>query len=412
MTNWKERLEKVLSIAFPVKKREIAILLGVLFLLWFFSHLTQDNQSFSRLKKPVFGDKEQEVNLTYQYRGKHHFSEDIAILLPVQTAGEEEALKLLDKVAEQIVENTILPQLQTNIKKLELPKSRQEVTIQYRVLPEGVWTKEGEWNYFALFSQKEEVEIEIILDLKYLDKSKSKHFKKTLSADDFSESYVKSLLHRQIQEQLQKQLMTENTELVLPKAFQGGELDWRSVQTNIGFVQFLGFMLFSVLFFSGLSRLADRERREKIKKRYLRDFTQMLHRLVLLLRSGKSPYSALLELSCDTDGYGQEFAAAMEKCHNLLYHQESFDKSLDVIYQDCPHSEIEQFQKLMKLADQKGDEWSILYLEQLRDDMFGQRLRQANEMMQKMSSRFVFPMVLFLIIIIILTIFPTFQSGF
>lgn len=100
MTNWKERLEKVLSIAFPVKKREIAILLGVLFLLWFFSLLTQDNQSFSRLKKPVFGDKEQEVNLTYQYRGKHHFSEDIAILLPVQTAGEKEALKLLDKVAE------------------------------------------------------------------------------------------------------------------------------------------------------------------------------------------------------------------------------------------------------------------------------------------------------------------------
>lgn len=412
MESAKEKIVSIIDRAFPVKKREIAILLGLLPILWLLSLLAEDKGVVHRLQRPGFAESEQQISLNYQYTGKYAFKNDISVTLPRQPAKETEVDELLEEAGDEVLQKSILPQLKAEIKKPVLPSSWREIEIKYRISPETAWTAERDWNYFSMFAEKDTAEVEVFVDLKYQEKNKTVSTKHILKAQDFSQEYVQELVHRRIQTEIAGQLKKENSELVLPQKMQGGEIVWKGSQTHIRFGNFFLILLVATLLFSVLSRLAEKERRELNKKRYLRDFNQMLHRLVLLLRCGKSPFSALLELSKEREGYGKEFTLALEKCYSRLYHQQSFESSLSIFHEACPESEIEQFQKLMWMAHQKGDEWSMVYLEQLRDDMFAQRLRSANEGMQKMNSRFIFPMVLFLIIIIILTIFPTFQSGF
>ena len=171
----------------------------------------------------------------------------------------------------------------------------------------------------------------------------------------------------------------------------------------------LGFLI-AVLLLSILSRAAAAEKKKEQEKRYLRDFTQMMQHLVLLLKCGKSPFAAISSICKSQAGFGAEFSLALESCRHGLYHQEPFAAVIQVFYRICPLPDIQQFERLLIMAQERGDEQSILYLEQLKDKLFADRLRRGHEYMQKTTSRLLFPMLLFLIIIIVLTIFPAFEG--
>lgn len=406
----KERIKILLEKAFPEKRKEILILLALLPVIVLLSLLGNDSRQIRSLDLPAFSETDQQVLLSYDFQGKNKVSDSVSVLLPRKKPTEEQIEKMLQNIKEVFTQEVILKQLQAKIKgKPNFPTSWQEVKIKYRFQPANMLTAEGEWNFFELFEGNSR-EIQIDIGFEYGEQRFFSSISHTLTIDDFDEEYQKVLLQKAVQTGLYGGLTGEEEKLELPEELYGGKLRWSSYQNRMSPVQILFMMVVAVFLFSALSRIAAREKKEMSRKIFLRDFSHMLHRLVLLLKCGKNPYSAMMEVCHDQVGYRQDFRDALEICYQKLYHQESFSGATEVFYQMCPEMEINQFQKLINMAYEKGDEWSVIYLEQLRDDMFTARLRRANEQTQKATSKLMFPMVLFLIVILIMTIFPSFHS--
>ena len=400
-----------LQFFFPEKQREILLLLLLLPLIGLLSFCSRDNQKISALVRPGFQEAEKNVVLSYWYQGEKQFSGSLPIHLGTKDEAREIIRRKLEAAAAEFQVKILRRDEKAKIEKARyLPNRWRGIEVEYQYQPADLFLAEGEWNYFELFRTKQQREIKIRAVLRYQEERAAVEVAETLRAEDFTEEYVQKLLTKQLKLAITNLEKEKTPELILPAEVAGGRLRWTALQSggSLGGMM-LGFVI-AVLFLSILSRAAAREKQKEREKRYLRDFTQMMQHLVLLLKCGKSPFAAVSGICGSTAGFGPEFVLALETCRQGLYHQEPFAAVIQVFYRGCPLPDIQQFERLLLMAQERGDEQSILYLEQLKDKLFADRLRQGHEYMQKTTSRLLFPMLLFLIIIIILTMFPAFEG--
>lgn len=405
------KAQAALQFFFPEKQREILILLLLLPLIGLLSFCSRDNQKISALARPGFQEAEKNVVLSYRYQGEKQFSGSLPIHLGIKDETGEIIRRKLEAAAAEFQVKILQRDGKVKIEKARhLPNRWQGIEVEYQYQPAELFLAEGEWNYFELFRTKRQREIRIRAVLRYQEESAAVEVAETLRAEDFAEEYVQKLLTKQLKLAITNLEKEKTPELILPAEAAGGRLHWMALQSggSLGGMV-LGFVI-AALFLSILSRAAAREKQKEREKRYLRDFAQMMQHLVLLLKCGKSPFAAVSGICGSTAGFGPEFVLALETCRQGLYHQEPFAAVIQVFYRVCPLPDIQQFERLLLMAQERGDEQSILYLEQLKDKLFADRLRQGHEYMQKTTSRLLFPMLLFLIIIIILTMFPAFEG--
>lgn len=412
MEKLKGELSTILCRLFPEKRKEIFILLALLPILWFLSLWGSAGQKVESILRPGFQEDKESLVLSYEYRGKYGFSDTIRVDLK---QGEEEASIIKEKLQQTAQDFARIFLSQKLVQDISqgpvLPRRWRQVDISYSFWPENLLLEGGDWNYFDLFGQEEARPVKIRVSMEY--ESVRVDFEKAwlLQADAFTESYVQGLIKKKIARQIGLLENDKGRALVLPSRLAGGDLYWKSFESRVSPKQMLGFMLVFTLMMSLLSKASAREKKRQGRQRSLRDFTQMLHHLVLLLKCGQSPYSALITICQNTGQFASDFKTGLEDCYQKIHHQEKMELAIAAIYDQCPLAEIKRFKQLFLMAYERGDEWSVVYLEEFRDELFAKRLRQANEHMQKAASRLVFPMVLFLIIIVIITIFPTFEQG-
>ncbi|RRD94358.1 hypothetical protein EII17_08440 [Clostridiales bacterium COT073_COT-073] len=411
MKNIRHKGIEVFQQLFPEKGRTILFLLVTLLAVWLLSLWRSHPLPVASLPRPGFQEKEQKTELTYEYRGREIFTDRLSISLRKKQDDSRQVQQKLIKTAEDFKYIFLNSRRLAKIdKSFYLPAYWRETQINYIFEPENLFCENGDWNYFELFDQQSGREIKITVILRHGAEQFS--FTETLKLEEraFTKEYIGELLHRQLSQDVEKKQLQNSQELVLPQQFAGGKVRWQRGGNQVSAGQMAGLLLLLAVILSFLSRTAAQERKKQQQNWYLRDFTQMLHHLVLLLKCGRAPYSAILEVCQKTGHFGNEFRKAAEICCQKLYHQESMSMAIAIFYQQCLLPEIKRFEQLFLMAYERGDEWSIRYLEEFRDELFAGRLRRANETMQKASARLVFPMLLFLIVIVILTIVPAFEQ--
>ena len=404
-------VQAALRFLFPEKRKEILILLALLPLIGLLSFCGRDNQTISGLRRPGFLETEKNVVLSYFYQADLSFSGSLPVHLGLKDEAGETIRRKLEAAAAEFEAKVLRWDRQTKITKAKYwPNRWRGMEVEYQYQPENLFLAEGEWNYFELFRERRSREIKIRAVLRYQEESAVVEMTETLRAEDFAPEYVQALLAKRLKREIASLEKEKTPELILPVELAGGRLRWTALQSRSGPSDMALAFIIIALFLSILSRAAAREKQKEQEKRYLRDFTQMMQHLVLLLKCGKSPFAAISGICGGTAGFGPEFKLALETCQQELYHQKPFAAAIKAFYQVCPLPDIQQFERLLLMAQERGDEQSILYLEQLKDKLFVDRLRQGHEYMQKMTSRLLFPMLLFLIIVIVLTIFPAFEQ--
>lgn len=411
MAKIQNQVRAVLQFFFPERQREILLFLLFLPLIGALSFCGRDQQEIGALARPGFQETEKNVILSYQYQGEKPFSGNLPIHLGIK---DEEGAVIREKLTQAAAEFQATVLRRDTKDKIEkaryLPSQWRGIEVEYQYQPADLFLAEGEWNYFELFREERQRKIKIKAVLRYQTESAAAEITEDLRAEDFADEYVRELLAKRLKQTITGLEQEKTQELNLPAELEGGRLRWTALQSesSLGSMA-LGFVV-AALFLSILSRAAAREKQREREKRYLRDFAQMMQHLVLLLKCGKSPFAAVSGICGSTAGFGPEFALALESCRQGLYHQKPFAAVIQVFYRICPLPDIQQFERLLLMAQERGDEQSIVYLEQLKDKLFADRLRQGHEYMQKTTSRLLFPMLLFLIIIIILTMFPAFEG--
>lgn len=411
MEKIRNQVRSVLQFFFPEKQKEILLLLLLLPVIGLLSFCSRDYQKISTLARPGFREPERNVVLSYQYQGEQELSGSLSIHLGIKDEDREVIRQKLEQAAVEFRTKILQRDNKSKIDRNRyLPSQWRGIEVEYQYWPADLFLAEGEWNYFELFREQRKREIKIMAVLRYQEESVATEVIEPLQTEDFSEEYVQKLLAKQLKTKIAVLEQEKTPELTLPEQLAGGRLHWTALQSG-GSLSGMGLgFLIAVLFLSILSRAAAAEKKKEQEKRYLRDFTQMMQHLVLLLKCGKSPFAAISSICKSQAGFGAEFSLALESCRHGLYHQEPFAAVIQVFYRICPLPDIQQFERLLIMAQERGDEQSILYLEQLKDKLFADRLRRGHEYMQKTTSRLLFPMLLFLIIIIVLTIFPAFEG--
>ncbi len=411
MKKLKNKIKSVLGELFPEKQREIIILLVILPFLWLLPLLTGNDQPLTTLLRPGFQEAEKNVMLSYRYQGEEEFSGSISVRLRQKEEEGSELRRKLERLAAELKEKVLNRNLQAKIDSARiLPKQWRGVGVEYEFVPAGLLLENGEWNYFELFQTEKQREIVIRAVLRYQEEMAETEVRETVGKADFAPEYIRELLKKSLRRQMAALEREKTAELTLPKRLENGRLEWTALKSEANWQGLFPALLVAIPFLSLLSRAAAREKKRKEEKRYLKDFTQMLQQLVLLLKCGKSPFSAIDMICRKSSGFGRGFTLALESCRQKIYHQEPFAVAIGELCRFCPLPELQRFEQILLMAYERGDDRSILYLEQLKDELFADRLRRSHEYMQKTSSRLIFPMLLFLIIIIILTIFPAFEQ--
>lgn len=409
--DWNKQCTELLKTLFPEKRKEILILIIILPVLWLFSLFAADHKEIHTLLRPGFQESERKVVLTYEYQGKKAFDNSMTVALKKYEQEPAIIRQKLERTAEDFRKMFFTAERFKRISgPPNFPKRWQEAEIEYHISPDNMQLPEGDWNYFELFRKQAERELEVEVSLRNREEEVSFTERVRIRAEDFDETYRQSLIHKQIAKEIALLQEEESSKLTLPTEFAGNNIKWKAMQSKITFKEMLAFMLIFLVIMSALSKAAAKEKIRQKHRRYLRDFGQMLHHLVLLLKCGKNPYSAIVTACQNKGKFDMDFKEALQECYQKIAHQETMKTAIAVFYEKCPLPEIKRFEQIFLMAYERGDEWSIHYLEQFRDDLFAKRLREINEYMQKATSRLVFPMVLFLIVIIILTIVPAFEG--
>lgn len=408
-------MKRVISFLFPEKGRLFLILTISLICLYLISGLTNHQQIIEKLEKPAFDQEKRQALVHYEYYQSGRKTED-TLTVDVEhrpLEGDEQLTAIVNEFVDQFEGQM------ENFKRIDraiwLPSRYRQVRLKYRFLPATVVDKEGWVYYHRLFEkggEEEEVVVTVVIMASYQKLRAEREIKIKLSKAAFTESYIQEDTKRAIAEQVALASKVEGKAVVLPEDWQGEKIKWLEGSKPVSLIYFPVVLVIIIGVMAIFSRQLERQKEDLAIKRYRRCFLQFVHHLILLLEAGKNPYNGLLEATSNRKYNQPVFQRALDSCHHHLEHQAKMETALAGLYDAYHLPEVKLFTQYFLMAYHRGDEMSIQYLKQLQADLFRERLTKASVIVQKATSKLIFPMLIFLLIIIGLTLFPTFRQGF
>lgn len=394
---------------FPEKRKEIAVVFLLSWAVWAFFYF-QSEKSLEKILRPIFSEDRKSAFLEYEWQGERRIQDRITIPLIERKTEGEERKKQLELLAERMKKKVLVKERWLN-RAVSLPKTVSGVSLHYRIEPETAIFDNGDWNYFGLFAKEDSRTIKIFATLSAEEVEVPLQVEWQIKKAEFRTEYLQELLEKGLMMVIADAQDNNLEWLVLPTNLNGGQIRWKLFQGKISLSEMMGFSLLILGMLAILSRSVRKEKKQRQKKHFLQEFMQFLYQLVLMMRAGQSPYQSLYRICARAHSSCPQFRDCMQECYQRLSHQEPLERAIAVFEKPYKIEEIQRFTVVLERGHQKGDEWSIRYLEELKDSMFEARLRKAEESMQKASTRLVFPMVMFFIIIVVVTIFPAFAQS-
>ena len=224
-------------------------------------------------------------------------------------------------------------------------------------------------------------------------------------------------LHQLIAESGEK----EGTELLLlPMEVNGHTLDWKNKESNLPIQLFLLGMVI-VCLLPVLEKEREKEAKEKRQAQLMREYSEMVNKLALLLGAGMTLQGAWRQI---TKNYSEEKIKKRggERIvyEEMLIAQREIEngkgeiKAYEAFGERC---ELQKYRKLSSYLVQnlkKGNKGLCELLERESAEAFAERKNMAQQLGEEVGTKLLFPMLLMLGIVILIIMVPavlSFETG-
>lgn len=409
--NMKERGKRMVIKMFPVYTREILIAIGVISVLLTIQAITWEKPvEVQELSRPSFMEGDNEVKLYYDYI--EIGGEPIVLDLPALDIEKSKIQSLLEKRSEEVTEYIVggFDEEQMIDNRLVLDTKHKECLITYKFYPQELVTSEG-WLLIEAF--KEEEEIIIGFELEIMDEERNKYtqsdsvlitINKKQFTDEYKIAYSKYLLN------LYQEAINESDEEIfsLPKEF----IFYNKKPTGV-LLYMSGIMISVIIFLIMISNLENAVNMLDDKGRRKNNLTYFINNFLILYRTGmtitKSFQYALsnrIQALDEKDLMYEE----LNKLQNYLTGNPNLIDCLNQFVQIFDCTDAYRFKRLLLQNQKQGDDQLVNQLEYMTGSMWDKRIRTARKEGERASSKLVFPMLLIFIVILILTIVPSFME--
>lgn len=399
-------------------KRYIAVgtVTAVLILAAMISSYLSD-LTISKVTRPEAGSSGRVIPVTVQGKYKGHTVESSENLnISAIVLSEKQKKKKLSAFAE-LLPDKIAPMNSNDVRiikdDISLPKKDTETGIEMRweSSDPAVLSEEGRLNVIPLQEENETITLSAVLTLE----SVSYQTSFDVVVGDFPDSYDTSVKNqiRTVVEQISE--TSEGGTVVLPdQSADGITLKWsRRDDSNAKLLLTAGLIMFFCLF-AGRYEKAKKNAKQ-YRESVVADFPAVVDKLVLLLNSGLTVYSALMRISSDYEDeklYGRspaalEIAAIGQRVQNtnssVIDEWKQFATRME-------SSDILRFCTILEDNMSKGSELSMK-LENESDELRELRRKNVQQYIRMIDSRMMIPMMMMLLSLVLVTVAPVI-TGF
>lgn len=375
------------------------------------------DRSISSVTRPDAGSSGVTVPVTVQGKYKGHTVESTENLnISAMVLSEKQKKKKLSAFAKKLPD-TVAPLNQNGVRMvtddIELPKQDGETGIEMRweSSDPSVLSESGKLDIIPLQGGNETITLSVILTLESVSSQTSFE----VFVGDVPESYDTSVRNqiRSVVEQISDN--SEGGKVVLPEQSADGiELKWFRREDSKAVLLLIMGMLLLLCLYAGRYEKAKKDAK-KYRESVASDFPSVVDKLVLLLNSGLTVYSALMRISSDYEDESQyrdspaaaEIAAIGQRVQNtnasIIDEWKQFAIRME-------SSDILRFCTILEDNMSKGSELSMK-LENESDELRELRRKNVQQYIRMIDSRMMIPMMLMLLSLVLVTVAPVI-TGF
>lgn len=371
--------------------------------------------SLGEVERPRAGENDRSVpvRVEAEYDGQE-VTREFSINIAATLLTDEEKDQILKDFAEELPDR-IAPAsggTRTVSGNLNLPERDDETGIEIRWTsgnPE-VLNEEGRVDITGVDGDSVTVELEVGLRLD--DRTLETSFDVVVVN---SETLYRSSIDRQLEELVESlSSSTEGDRVVLPEETEGGvKLSWKTGGSSA--VPFILLMGMAGVMYVYSSRY-DRARKESraYREAVIMEFPNVVDKLVLLLNSGLTVYSALMRLSGDSDPQKGKLSPMASELYMIGQRVKETNASVirewKAFASRMESADILRFCTILEDNLSKGSELSMK-LENESENFMDMRRKQVQHHIRMIDSRMIIPMMAMLMSLILVTISPVI-TGF
>lgn len=409
----RERMKQFIYYLFPVYTRQCIIGIGVIGLLLLVSaFFHEQGESVTGINRPKFNDKTQHVTV-YADIGE---SERIPVQMEVEPVKptDEEMQRYLEDVNKQWRERVIqyytsFPNIKGPLRTYEnLNKEQTDIQV------EGYW-EAGQWiddeGWIDIQGWTEGTK-EFIYNSTWTYKGHQLMDRQVVTIDykQITEGYKRAWYQRDIRTEWmqQKEQKELETRLELPK--QDKIHYYTSNDTGWG-KKSIGVLLLVGLFVIVLSRNEKKEKQALYEKEMQCHFMYLSQDMVMLYQSGATVYTALylsLKQRQPLLRGGTRSKEGIDKLCDMMTQEQPIRDVMETFKGIFNFREGKSFSRLLIQGNYYGDHQLSEQLSRISENMWEERIRRARKESEKASSKLMFPMLIIFVVIIMLTVIPTF----
>lgn len=402
-----KRLQQLLKLLFPIHTNEIAIVLLVLVLLFTVQFLTgNESEIINSIHRPSFFNGDEKLTLYYEDENLELYKQPLSITIDRADVKQKEVDKYLEIVSE-VISNRLATQYSSYELiegAIDLPEKYEKCKVLYKLLPNRLISQEG-WINYALIDESEMITIDY--EIVFGENNKSGSVDIEIDINNISDEYKQKYLENNIISDIQ----------VLNESIEGDviELPGKVTFYNSGENDSLGYLIFLwllIVICCSMIAYYELRLRNKVKKsRKKIEITYLINSFILLYQTGMTMQKSfkvtinnrLISLDKNDFIYND---LLMVKAR--IDSGQRFDEVLNGFVEVFDLRESIRFNRLLLQTLKQGDDHLIEQLDYMTKIMWEERIRDARKESEKASSKLVFPMLLIFIVILIISIVPTF----
>ena len=401
------KLQKIIKRLFPIHTKEIVVVLILLFVILLLQLLENDDSHIvDRVKRPNYFSGNEDITLFYEYDELGINDETLTFRLDKSKVLEMEVMEYLEYVS-QIIQNDIKVQYkeyQDISGAIVLSERFGECKINYSPSPEKYIDQNG-WMHYDLWDEEEVIIISYKVSFKDIEIEDSLDL--IIHKDSFNKTYKKAYLEENLLNEI-KLLNTnyEGEEFELPEEVVFYDKK-KKRSLLVLLVIWIGIVItcsLIVYYEIGLKKVEEKNKRKV-------ELTYFINSFTLLYQTGMTIQKSFLVtienrlLSLDEE---DSVYVDLSKIKTIIESDQKFQAILLAFGDYFNMRECRRFNRLLLQTLKQGDDHLVEQLDHMTGLLWEERIRIARKESERASSKLVFPMLLIFIVILIISIVPTF----
>lgn len=404
-----------ISKVFPTYTKQILLAISVFSILMVMQMMQGDQiETIDVIKRPNFHEDHLKYKLYYQIEDER--VQEIDLSVRSKEASVEESKSYLEEVDQEFVaefNQQYNHQLQSSSSKGDMVETAISLEESYKGCEIKYFTDESAgidssgWIDPKYMNQV----IELPYRIKYNKTEKEGELTLYIQGDRVSENYLREYKKYQVAETIKMlELDTSIDTIKLPK---DEKITFYKTYLPLEKGKYPAYIILLILSFSFLSHYEVRHQKELFEKEKRIQLMYFLNNFILMFHSGltiQKSFHLSIENRVQSLEKDKKIRPYFVKWQMMIQQEREFYEIIDDFQKCFSLIEGRRFCRLILQNLRQGDHHLTIQLATLSEGMWDQRIRNARKDSEKASSKLVFPMLIIFIVILLITIVPSFME--